>query len=207
MKEGLPEIYLARHGETPWSVTGRHTGRTDLALTAAGEIQARRLGERLAGLRFGEVLSSPLQRARLTCELAGFGGRMSVEPLLREWDYGDYEGLRTEEIRRERPDWSLFGPGCPGGESAAEVASRADRVVARLRKLGGDALLFGHRHFFCVLAARWAGLDAAAGRLFLLDEASLSVLGYHHTLAEPAIRLWNSGGAGDAEKASPPRRG
>ena len=147
MNESLPEVYLARHGETAWSLSGRHTGRTDIPLTERGEDNARWLRGRLEGITFTEVLVSPLQRARRTCELAGFAAVAKVTPDLIEWDYGDYEGRLTSDIRRERPGWYLFRDGCPGGESLAEVGARADRVVARLRADGGRILLFGHGHF------------------------------------------------------------
>ena len=151
-------MYLARHGETAWSLSGRHTGRTDIPLTERGEDNARRLRGRLEGITFTEVLVSPLQRARRTCELAGFAAVATVIPDLVEWDYGDYEGRLTSDIRRERPGWYLFRDGCPGGESLAEVSARADRVIARLRADAGRILVFGHGHFFRILAARWMGL-------------------------------------------------
>ena len=191
MSGELPMVYLARHGETAWSLSGQHTGRTDLPLTDRGERNARRLGERLEGLRFAQVLASPLRRAARTCELAGCGAIARSDPDLLEWDYGDYEGRRTQEIHTERPDWQLFRDGCPGGEMPADVGARADRVVARVRAIEGNALLFSSGHFLRVLAARWLGLEPAAGRFFLLSTASLSVLGYEHGLAEPVIRLWD----------------
>ncbi len=187
----LPIVYLARHGETAWSISGQHTGKTDLPLTGRGERNARRLGPRLAGHAFARVFCSPLLRARRTCELAGFGDRAESDCDLIEWDYGEYEGRTTEEILRRRPEWQLFRDGCPGGESVADVARRADRVVARVRQIEGDTLLFSSGHFLRVLAARWLGLDASCGRLLLLSTAALSILGYEHTLAEPAIHLWN----------------
>jgi probable phosphoglycerate mutase len=187
----LASIFLARHGETAWTVTGQHTGRTDLPLTERGERNARRLGERLAGQRFSSVLVSPLARTRQTCELAGFGGAASVDADLIEWDYGDYEGKTTAEIRTARPNWQLFRDGCPSGESVAEISARADRVIARLREISGDTLLFSSGHFSRVLAARWLGLDASGGRYFFLGTATLSCLGYEHTTSEPVLRLWN----------------
>jgi broad specificity phosphatase PhoE len=190
MSTALPLVYLARHGETAWSLSGQHTGLTDLPLTARGERNARRLGERLSGVTFTKVFTSPLARAARTCELAGFRPVAEVDPDLLEWDYGEYEGRRTEEIREERPDWQLFRDGCPGGESPQQVGARADRVAARLRAVRGDLLLFSSGHFLRVLAARWLGLEPAAGRYFLLRTASLSILGYEHSLSEPAIRLW-----------------
>ncbi|HEV3258910.1 MAG TPA: histidine phosphatase family protein [Gemmataceae bacterium] len=191
MSQPLPAIYLARHGETAWTVSGQHTGLTDLPLTERGEANARRLGERLKGLTFPHVFTSPLQRACRTCELAGFGGVAKIDPDLVEWNYGAYEGLTTADIRKERPDWRIFRDGCPGGESVAEVGARADRVVARLRAVGGDVLLFSSAHFLRVLAARWLGLDASAGRYLVLSTATLSMLGYEHDQTEPVIRLWN----------------
>ena len=191
MPESLPRIYLARHGETAWSVSGQHTGRTDLPLTAQGEQNARRLGERLAGLQLAWVVTSPLERARRTCELAGFGAVASIDPDLVEWDYGAYEGKTPAEIRRERPGWEIFRDGCPGGESLAQVAARADRVVARLRAIGANVLVFSSGHLLRVLAARWLGLDGALGRYFFLETAAHSILGYQRDLTEPVIRLWN----------------
>src|SRR5271156_4853650 len=191
MSQALPVVYLARHGETVWSIPGQHTGLTDLPLTERGESNARRLGERLKGLSFDRVFTSPLQRAVRTCELAGFGTRAEVDRDLLEWNYGEYEGLRTEEIHAKRPDWELFRDGCPGGESPDQIGARADRVVARVRAVKGDVLIFSSGHFLRVLAARWLGLDAAGGRYLLLSTASLSALGYEHKLAEPAIQLWN----------------
>jgi len=190
-RAALPTLVLARHGETAWSRSGRHTGRTDLALTARGEADARRLGERLRGRRFARVFTSPLQRARRTCELAGFGPTAELDPDLVEWDYGAYEGRRTRELRAERPDWVIFRDGAPGGESPDHVASRADRVIARVRGIDADVLLFSSAHFLRVLAARWLGLAPSAGMLLVLETASLSVLGYDHDRTEPAIRLWN----------------
>jgi probable phosphoglycerate mutase len=191
MSEALPEIYLARHGETEWTITRRHTGCTDIPLTERGERNARSLGQRLAGMTFDQVFISPMQRARRTCELAGFGAQAQLWDDLREWDYGQYEGLTTEEIRRARPGWNLFRDGCPGGESVAAIGSRADRLVARLRTSPGRVLLFGHSHSFRVLAARWLGLPPEAARFFVLGTASLSVLGYEHNRDERAVRLWN----------------
>lgn len=191
MSEALPKIYLARHGETEWSLSGQHTGATDIPLTQNGERNARNLGERLRGTPFAKVLTSPLQRARRTCELAGFGAHAEVDPDLVEWNYGDYEGKRTADIRKERPDWFLFRDGCPGGESPDAIAARADRVVARLRNLNADVIVFSHGHFLRVLGARWLGLSAADGRLLLLTTASLSILGYEHNRNEPVLRLWN----------------
>ena len=192
MSEVLPVVYLARHGETAWSLSGQHTGLTDLPLTPNGERNARRLGERLKGMTFSDVFTSPLQRAARTCERAGFGIVAQPDLDLVEWDYGQYEGLCSAEILAKRPDWQLFRDGAPGGESPAQVAERADRVVQRVRTIPGDVLLFSSGHFIRVLAARWLGLDpGSAGKYFLLSTASLSAVGYEHNLSEPVIRLWN----------------
>jgi probable phosphoglycerate mutase len=191
MSEVLPIVYLARHGETAWTLTGQHTGLTDLPLTERGERNARRLAERLRGAIFAKVFTSPLQRATRTCELAGFGALAEIDRDLLEWNYGEYEGRLTTDIHRERPDWQLFRDGCPGGESPKEVGTRADRAVKRMRGVKGDVLLFSSGHFLRVFAARWLGLDAAFGRYFLLSTASLSALGYEHNLSEPVIRLWD----------------
>jgi len=191
MSEALPIVYLARHGETAWTITGQHTGLTDLPLTERGERNARRLEERLHGMRFAKVFTSPLQRAARTCELAGFGAVAEIDRDLLEWNYGEYEGRVTADILMERPDWQLFRDGCPGGESPNEVGTRADRVVQRVHEVEGDVLLFSSGHFLRVLAARWLGLDASIGRCFLLSTASLSALGYEHNLSQPVIRLWD----------------
>jgi len=192
MSVELQIVHLARHGETAWSLTGQHTGRTDLALTENGERNARLLGERLRGIGVARVLTSPLQRARRTCELAGFGAVAEIDGNLVEWDYGQYEGRRTVEILAERPGWDLFRDGCPGGESPAQVAARADCVVARLRAAEGHVLIFSSGHFLRVLAGRWVGLEpATGGKHLMLSTASLSVLGYENDPGRPVIRLWN----------------
>ena len=192
MSTALPVVYLARHGETAWTVSRQHTGLTDLPLTPNGERNARRLGDRLKGQQFAKVYTSPLQRAARTCQLAGFGDVAEKDAALVEWNYGEYEGLRTADILARRPDWDLFRDGCPGGESPAQVTERADSVVRRLRAVSGDVLLFSSGHFLRVLAGRWLGLGPDfAGRHFLLSTASLSALGYEHTLSQPVIRLWN----------------
>lgn len=191
MSEDLPVIYLARHGETAWSLTGQHTGRTDLPLTERGQRNARSLSERLRGLTFAKVFTSPLQRAARTCELAGFRTAAEVDRDLLEWNYGKYEGLQSADILKERPDWQLFRDGCPGGEMPEQVGARADRVVRRVRVIEGDVLLFSSGHFLRVFAARWLGLEPDAGRFFLLNTASLSALGYEHKLSQPVIRLWD----------------
>ena len=185
-------IFLIRHGETAWSLSGQHTSRTDIALTAHGEDQARELGVALSAMSFAQVLSSPRQRARRTCELAGFAA-VEIDPDLVEWDYGAYEGRRTADIRKESPDWNLWTDGGPGGETPADVAARADRLVARLRTLRGNVALFSHGHFSCALAARWIGLSVAHGQHFVLDPASLGVLSYPSRHPETrAILLWNA---------------
>jgi broad specificity phosphatase PhoE len=192
MSDALPKIYLARHGETAWSLSGQHTGRTDIPLTERGEHNAHSLGERLKGLHYARVLTSPLQRARRTCELAGFAPQAEVDADLVEWDYGDYEGKKSTEIHKERPGWFLFRDGCPNGETLAAIGERTDRVIARLRAADGDMLLFSHGHFLRVLAARWLSLPVSEGRHFLLSTASLSILGYEHNhLDEPVLSLWN----------------
>jgi broad specificity phosphatase PhoE len=187
----LPLIHLARHGETEWSRTGQHTGRTDLPLTEAGVAAARALGARLKGLRVSRVLVSPLMRARQTCELAGFRDVAELDSDLLEWDYGSYEGRRTEEIWSERPGWELFRDGSPGGESTQDITRRADRLVARLQALDAPALLFSSGHILRALAVRWLGLPLSIGAQFQLGTASLSRLGYGHDRSERAIHLWN----------------
>jgi len=191
MSEALPIAYLARHGETAWSLSGQHTGTTDLPLTERGERNARRLAQRLGGLTFAKVFTSPLQRAARTCELAGFGTAAERDADLVEWNYGRYEGRTSADIHAERPDWQLWRDGCPEGESPGHVGARADRVVARVRKIQGNVLLFSSGHVLRVLAARWLGLDPGAGRYFLLGTASLSALGYEHSRSQPVIRLWD----------------
>ena len=191
MDEMLPTLYIARHGETAWSLSGQHTGLTDLPLTERGQSNARRLGNQLRGRSFAHVFTSPLQRARRTCELAGFGAQAEVDRDLLEWNYGEYEGLRTAEIHAKRPGWELFRDGCPGGESAGDVGARADRMVDRVRAVQQDVLIFSSGHFLRVLAARWLGLEPEAGRYFLLSTASLSALSYEHDLTQPVIKFWN----------------
>lgn len=194
MSEILPVLYLARHGETAWTLSRQHTGLTDLPLTERGERDARRLGERLRGLTFARVLMSPLQRAARTCELAGFGPAAEIDRDLVEWNYGKYEGRTSADIHAERPDWQLFRDGCPGGETPEQIGARADRVVSRVGAVRGDVLLFSSGHVLRVLAARWLGLEPGAGRYFLLSTASLSALGYEHNRSQPVIRLWNDAG-------------
>ncbi|MGD9721258.1 MAG: histidine phosphatase family protein [Pirellulales bacterium] len=191
MSASLPSVYLARHGETAWSLSGQHTGLTDLPLTERGEKNARQLGALIGDVNFAAVLVSPLVRARRTCELAGYGAEAQIDNDLVEWNYGLYEGQTTAQIRATRPDWQLFRDGCPGGESPAEIGRRADGVIARLRGIGQNVLVFSSGHFLRVLAARWLGLEPAAGKYFLLTTATLSMVGYEHSLAEPVVRLWN----------------
>ena len=191
MSDAFPQVWLVRHGETAWSLTGQHTGRADIPLTERGEQEARLVGERLRGHTFAAVFTSPLQRAVRTCDLAGFGATASSDPDLMEWNYGAYEGRTRAEIRAARPGWSLFRDGCPGGESLVDVGVRADRVVARVRGAGGDVLLFSHGHLLRFVAARWLGLPPDGARLFHLTTASVSVLGYEHGLDQPVILLWN----------------
>jgi probable phosphoglycerate mutase len=187
----LPMLNVARHAETAWSLSGQHTGRTDLPLTAHGEEQARRLGAKLAGRSFTRVLVSPLERAVRTCALAGYGAVAQADADLLEWDYGEYEGRRTEEIHAERPGWDLFRDGCPGGENLADVAGRAEHVIRRVRAQGGDVLLFSSGHLLRVLAACWLGIGAGNARHFHLDTTGFGLLGYEHSLDEAAIHLWN----------------
>jgi probable phosphoglycerate mutase len=180
---------LARHGETEWSRNGRHTGRTDIPLTDAGRDQARKLGSELRRWEFALVLSSPLQRAVETCHLAGYGRQMQLRPDLMEWNYGSYDGKTSKEIEASRPDWSLWKDGGPGGETAADVGKRADRVIAEVRRTDGDVLIFAHGHLLRVLAARWLDQPPDEGRHYALQTAALSVLSHEHQ--DPVIRLWN----------------
>lgn len=186
-----PQVTLARHGETEWSLAGRHTGRTDLPLTPAGEEAARKLGARLRSRTFAAVFSSPLQRARRTCELAGFGSGGRIVPDLTEWDYGDYEGLRSAEIRARRPDWRLFRDGCPGGEMPQDVSARADRVLPLLESAGGDVMVFAHGHILRMLMARWMRFPLVDAARFSLDPASISILGRDPHSGDPVIERWN----------------
>ena len=186
-------LYLIRHGETTWSVTHQHTGRTDIPLTEHGEEEARQLGKRLSGTKFVQTFSSPSRRAQRTCTLVGLSQGAEIEPDLAEWNYGDYEGGCTVDIRKNHPDWNIFRDGCPGGESPGEVSHRADRLITRLRTLDGKVALFSHGQFGCVLAARWIGLPVREGPHFVLGTASLSVLGYDPDhLTVPVISLWNA---------------
>jgi broad specificity phosphatase PhoE len=183
-------VFLIRHGETEWSLSGQHTGVTDIPLTENGRALARQLAPVLAKITFAGVLTSPLQRARQTCELAGLGGRAEIDSDLMEWNYGDYEGLTSNEIENKAPGWILFIDGCPGGESPQHVGRRVDSVIERVRAKEKDVVLFAHGHVFRVFVARWLGLAVAAGRHFLLDTATLSVLSYYR--GTPAIKRWNA---------------
>jgi probable phosphoglycerate mutase len=185
----MPELWLIRHGETEWSLSGAHTGRTDIPLTATGRRQAAALGRSLSHKVFALVLTSPLARARDTCTLAGFGPRAEIDPNLREWDYGDYEGRTTPEIRESNPHWALWSDGVPGGESARQVGARAEGIIARAVATPGDVALFSHGHLLRILTARWLGLEPAAGRLFALGTASISTLGYERETR--VITRWN----------------
>ena len=184
------KVFCIRHGETEWSLNGRHTGVTDIPLTDNGRRLAERLAPALARERFDLVLVSPLQRARETCALAGLADQAVVEPALMEWNYGDYEGLTPAEIRQSRPDWLVFRDGCPGGETPEQVGARADRVIARARAAGGDVALFAHGHILRVLGARWIGLEPVGGARLLLDTGTICILGYYRE--EPAIDEWNA---------------
>ncbi len=191
MSGELPVLYLARHGETAWSLSGQHTGMTDLPLTEEGERHAAQLGQRLKGLRFAKIMTSPLQRAARTCELAGFGAVAEVETDLLEWNYGRYEGRTSADIHAEAPDWELFRDGCPDGESQEQVGARADRVVRKARAAEGNVLVFSSGHILRMVGARWLGLEPGAGRYLYLRTASLSALGYEHARSKPVIQLWD----------------
>ena len=184
------QVYLIRHGETEWSLNGRHTGTTDIPLTENGRKLARRLAPVLANEKFTLVMTSPLNRARETCELAGFGARAVIDCDLAEWNYGVYEGLTPQEIHAQAPGWMIFTDGCPRGETSEQVGVRADRLIAKVRSAGGDVALFAHGHLFRVFAARWLGLPASAGSHFLLDTATLNVLSYYRDV--PAVKRWNA---------------
>jgi broad specificity phosphatase PhoE len=194
------EIVLARHGETEWSRDGRHTGRTDIPLTENGRREALQLGEALKQWSFARVLSSPLQRALETCRLAGLGDRVEITEDLVEWDYGEYEGITTAQIRELRPGWNLWRDGCPRGETAADVGRRVDRVLAELEGVDGDVAVFAHGHVLRVMAARWVGLPPESGALFALNTGTLSVLGYERETR--VVRRWNApvSGAGTAPR-------
>jgi broad specificity phosphatase PhoE len=184
------KIYLIRHGETEWTLSGRHTGKTDIPLTQKGEEEALRIGKRIGNIKFDLVLCSPMQRAKATCQGAGLLDQAVIEPLLTEWDYGAYEGLTTKEIRGQIPDWKIFTYGAPGGESVAAVGQRADQILDKIASVKGDVALFSHGHFLRVLCARWLRLPAEKGALFALSPAALSILGSER--ADPVLSLWNS---------------
>jgi len=189
-----PRILLARHGQTEWSLLGKHTGRTDIPLLEEGRRGAKLLGERLHrapldGLPDADIRTSPLSRARETCDLAGFGDKAVIESDLVEWNYGEYEGLTPKQIHEVAPGWLIFRDGCPGGEAPEQVGARVDRVIARLRAVDGDVVLFAHGHVLRVLVARWIGLPAGGDQHFLLDTGTLCILGYYREI--PAVRIWN----------------
>jgi probable phosphoglycerate mutase len=184
------EVFLIRHGETAWSLSGQHTGVTDIPLTENGRRAAKRLEPVFSNVELDLVLSSPLQRARRTCELAGLGDRMQVDPDLMEWNYGEYEGLTAEQIHKKAPDWMIFSDGCPGGESPEDVGARVDRAIGKVRAIAGRVALFAHGHVLRVFAARWIGLPPAHARHFLLDTSTLSILGYYR--GTPAVKRWNA---------------
>jgi broad specificity phosphatase PhoE len=186
----MGDVVLIRHGETEWSLSGQHTGATDIPLTANGREEAKLLAPLLSGADFALVLSSPLQRARRTCELAGLGDRMEIDPDLIEWNYGDYEGLTAKQIQHKAPGWMLFTDGCPGGESPEQVGARVDRLIDRIHGVAGRVALFAHGHVFRVFAARWIGLPPNEGRHFLLNTSTVSVLSYYR--GNPAVKRWNA---------------
>ena len=187
---GIQQVYLIRHGETEWSLSGRHTGITDIPLTENGRNVAKQLEPILAKETFTLILTSPLERARKTCELAGLGAHAEIDRDLMEWNYGEYEGLTPKQIDAQAPGWMLFRDGCPGGETPEQAGARVDRVIARARAVEGHVALFAHGHIFRVFAARWLGLPATAGRHFLLDTATLSILSYYRGI--PAVKRWNA---------------
>ena len=189
----LPQLYFIRHGETTWSLSGQHTGRTDIPLTAHGEVQARGLALSLQRVQFAHLFTSPRQRARRTCELVGLGSAAEIEPDITEWDYGEYEGLRSVDIRKDRPGWNIFRDGCPGGETPQQIADRADRQIAKLVVLSANIALFSHGHFGCVLAARWIGLPVLNAQHFSLNPATISILSNSPSNADMrVIALWNA---------------
>jgi probable phosphoglycerate mutase len=192
LSSNLPRLFLARHGDTPWTESRKHTGLTDVPLNERGQQRAVQLGERLRRFSFTGVFTSPLQRASKTCDLAGFGAVAKLDSDLVEWDYGRFEGMLTREILEEWPGWELFRDGCPEGESPSDVAVRADRFIARVREIDGDTLAFSSGHIIRMIAARWLGLLPGAGRFFYCRPASVGVLGFEHSSAqEPIIGLWN----------------
>jgi broad specificity phosphatase PhoE len=190
MADATQRVFLIRHGETPWSLSGQHTSRTDIALTDKGRAVALRLAPLLAAQSFERVFTSPMQRARQTCELAGLGEHAQIDAELREWDYGEYEGLTSRQIREKIPDWVIFRDGCPGGETPAAIGARADRMIDKIRAVQGNVAVFAHGHVLRVLGVRWLGLSVAAGSQFLLDTGTSSVLSYYYGTG--AIERWNS---------------
>ena len=194
-KSGPLRVYLIRHGETAWSLSGQHTGKSDIPLTGHGEEEALALAPILSATSFHHVLTSPALRARRTCELAGFGERAIVMTDLAEWDYGDYEGKRSSDIRKGHPDWTLYQDGCPGGESVSDASARADRVIASLHALSGNVLLFSHGQFGCSLASRWISLPVAAAQHFQLDPASISLLAFNPAHPQVAVLARLNGSA------------
>lgn len=194
MSSQLTTVYLARHGETAWTLSKQHTGRTDLPLTENGEKNALKLKDRLSKINFAKVYSSPLQRAKKTCDLAGYADVAIVDPDLYEWDYGGYEGLKTVEIREKQKGWDLFKHGVPNGESAEDVGKRADSMIAKIRQTPGNVLCFSSAHFLRVFVARWLGMPPTGGQYFVLGTATISILGFEHNHAdEPVVMLWNDG--------------
>lgn len=189
----LPQIFLIRHSDTDWADARMHTGRTDVPLNQHGEIHAVNLAERLSEIKFARVFTSPLERARRTCEIAGFGDRMEIRPDLVEWDYGDYEGLTTAEIQKDHPGWSLFRDGAPDGEQPEQVAARADRFLEEVHGVDGNVAVFSSGHFIRMIAARHCGLPPRCGNIFYNTTANIGILGYEHDIHDPVIRLWNDG--------------
>jgi len=198
----IQRVFLIRHGETEWSLSGQHTSITDIPLTENGRTMPRLLAPILAKVTFARIFTSPLKRARETCELAGLGERAEIDHDLVEWNYGDYEGLTTKEIHAKTPDWMLFRDGCPGGDGPEDVARRVDSVIGRVRAVEGDVALFAHGHVFRVFVARWIGLQATAGCHFVLDTATVGVLSYYRDL--PAIKRWNAPVAVEGIQIDPP---
>jgi broad specificity phosphatase PhoE len=187
--EANVNVFAIRHGETAWSLSGQHTGTTDIPLTDNGRRLAERMRSVLAARAFALVLCSPMHRARETCELAGLGDKAVIDPDLAEWNYGDYEGLTPKQIQEMAPGWLIFRDGCPGGEAAEHVGARVDRVIGQSRAVNGDTVLFAHGHVLRVFVARWIGLPPGGGQHFLLNTGTLCVLGYYHKI--PAVRIWN----------------
>ena len=194
MPAELPKVYLARHGETEWSLSGQHTGTTDIPLTPNGEVQARQLGERIADLKFDRVWSSPRVRATRTAEIAGLGSQVEIIPDLAEWNYGEYEGLTTDQIQARAPGWLIYRDGCPGGESVEAITERVDRFLGRLRALPGTSILISHGHMTRLLALRWLGLPVIHGKYLKIGTAALGIVGYDGDRTKPVLELWNEQG-------------